>query len=279
MISFLLKSVLAMIRYLTLFISTLFLAGCFIFGEPTEFDETLGQSPEWIFEKAEGLSSQRDFRKSIDFYLKLIKRYPDHKVIPTARLKLAYAYYKFSDRELSNSTLNQFITLYPSHPSMDYALFLKGLNLYKEKGIINKLTFQDISDRDVNDLKKAFDAFDELIKKYPDSKYSQDATDRMTYLMNKIAEYDLHVARYYMKRRAYVAALNRAKNVYTSYPDSIHVKEALVIQYIAYKELKLKDLEMSTKKIIDHNYPNSAISQNFNDESKKWWKFWESLTD
>jgi outer membrane protein assembly factor BamD len=279
MISFLLTSILVMIRYLTLFVSSIFLAGCFIFGEPTEFDETTGQSPEWIYDRAEVLKDQRDFRKSINFLEKLIKRYPDNKLIPSARLNLAYAYYKFGQKELSTSTVNQFITLYPSHPSMDYAYYLKGLNLYQERGIINKLTMQDISDRDVNNLKQAFDAFSELVKKFPDSKYSQDSTDRMTYLMNKIAEYDLHVARYYMKRKAYVAALNRAKNLYTSYPESIHVEESLVIQYIAYKELKLTDLEVATKKVIDHNYPNNKLALDINEGTKTWWKFWESLTD
>ena len=277
--SFLLKSLLVMFRYITLFISSIFLAGCFIFGEPTEFDETVGQSPEWIYNRAEGFSDQRDYRLTINFLEKLVKRYPDHKLIPSARLKLAYAYYKFGQKELSTSTVNQFITLYPSHPLMDYAYYLKGLNLYQEKGILNKITFQDISDRDVNDLKKAFDAFDELVKKYPRSKYYQDSTDRMTYLMNKIAEYDLHVARYYMKRRAYVAALNRAKNVYTNYPESIHVEEALIIQYIAYKELKLKDLEEDTKKIIDFNYPENKLSIDTIEGTKTWWKFWESLAD
>jgi outer membrane protein assembly factor BamD len=268
-----------MFRYLTLFISSIFLSGCFIFGEPTEFDETVGQTPEWIFNRADGFSNQKDYRLTITFLEKLVKRYPDHKLIPAARLKLAYAYYKYGQKELSTSTVNQFITLYPSHPSMDYAFYLKGLNLYQERGIINKVTFQDISDRDVNDLKKAFDAFNELVKKYPSSKYYQDSTDRMTYLMNKIAEYDLHVARYYMKRKAFVAALNRAKNVYLNYPESIHVEEALVIQYIAYKELNLKDLELSTKKIIDFNYPENNLALDKVEGTKTWWKFWESLAD
>ena len=279
MMSFLLKSLLVMIRYLTLFISSIFLAGCFIFGDPTEFDETTGQSPEWIYNAAEDFSDQRDYRKSINFFEKLIKRYPDNKLIPLARLNLAYAYYKFGQKELSTSTVNQFIILYPSHPLMDYAYYLKGLNLYQERGIVNKLTLQDISDRDINDLKKAFDAFSEVVNKFPNSKYSQDSTDRMTYLMNKISEYDLHVARYYMKRKAFIAAINRAKNVYTNYPESIHLEEALVIQYIAYKELKLTDLEISTKKIIDLNYPKNNLTVNNDEGSKTWWKFWESLED
>ena len=162
---------------------------------------------------------------------------------------------------------------------MDYAYYIKGLNLYNERGILNKVTLQDISDRDVNQLKKAFEAFDEVAKRYPNSKYAQDSIDRMTYLLNKIAEYDLHVARYYMKRKAYVAALNRAKTIYINYPDSIHVKESLVIQYIAYKELGLEDLELSTKKIIDHNFPEEKITSNYSEENKKWWEFWKGLVD
>lgn len=255
------------------------LSGCFIFGEPTEFDETQGQSPQWIYEAADNMMAARDFRKSVDYLEKLIKRYPDDKIIPQARLKLAYGYYKFSQKELSRSTLDQFITLYPSHPAMDYAYYLKGLTLYNEVNIFNKVLSQDISDRDGASLKAAYSAFDDMVKRYPNSKYKQDAVDRMTYLMNKISEYDLHVARYYMKRRAFIAALNRAKQLLEQYPESIHTEEALTIQFISYKELGIKDLELSTKKIIDLNYPDTKITKNYEEERDKWWKFWKSLTN
>jgi len=268
-----------MLKYLTLFVATIFLSGCFIFGEPTEFDETSGQSPEWIFDQANIFLDSKDYRKTVDYLEKLVKRYPDSKIIAQARLNLSFAYYKFGQNELSLKVLQDFITLYPSHPLMDYAFYLKGLNLYNERNILNKLTLQDISDRDVNKLKDAFNSFEEIVTRYPNSKYFQDSIDRMTYLMNKIAENELHVARYYMKRKAYIAALNRAKNLYINYPESIHVRESLVIQYIAYKELKLKDLEISTKKIIDFNYPDEKITSSYADENKKWWEFWKSLSD
>lgn len=248
-------------------------------GEPTEFDDTTGQSPEWILEKGEDFMDQRDYRKAASYLEKLIQRYPENKNTPQARLDLAYVYYKFGQKEMGINTINQFITLYPSHPAMDYAYYLNGILLYEERGIINKLTMQDISDRDIASLKKAFNAFNELIKRYPNSKYYQDSVDRMTYLMNKTAEYDLHVARYYMKRKAYVAALNRSKNIYTNYPESIHVEEALTIQYIAYKELGMKELEISTKKVLDLNYPESKITKDFLKSKSEWWKFWEGLTN
>jgi len=279
MMSFLIELILSMIKYITLIALLINLTGCFIFGEPTEFDETTGQSPEWILDRSDALMDQRDYRKAITFLEKLVQRYPDNKIIPQARLNLAYSYYKFGQKELGLSTLNQFITLYPSHPAMDYAYYLNGVLLYEERGIINKITMQDISDRDIAALKKAFDAFNEVTKRYPNSKYFQDSIDRMTYLMNKIAEYDLHVARYYMRRKAYVAAINRAKTLYTSYPESIHTEEALTIQYIGYKELGLKDLEESTKKVINHNFPEATITKNFEKSKAKWWEFWKSLTD
>ena len=279
MMNSLLKSKLVMIRYLTLFISSIILTSCFIFGEPTEFDPTTGQSPDWILERSKGFSDQRDWRNTILYLENLVKKYPDYKQIHQARLNLAFAYYKFGQKEACISILDQFVTLYPSHPLMDYAYYLKGLALYQERGIINKLTMQDISDRDVESLKKAFSAFDILVKKYPNSKYKQDSVDRMTYLLNKIAEYDLHVARYYMKRSAFIAAVNRAKNIYLNYPDSIHVEESLIIQYLAYHQLGLKDLEQNTRKIIELNYPDSEIIHEYDKSNSKWWEFWKSLTD
>ena len=268
-----------MIRVLTALILTVFLSGCFIFGEPTEFDETTGQSPQWIMNKADGFAESRDWRKVIDFLEKLVKRFPDSKVTPQARLSLSYAYYKFGQKELAQQTLDQFIRIYPSHPAMDYAYYLKGLTQYEERGILNKLTFQDISDRDVNALKTSFSTFKDLTKKYPNSKYYQDSVDRMTYLMNKIAEYELHVARFYMKRKAFVAAVNRAQKVITDYPESAHVEESLIIEYLAYQELGIKDLAGDTLKIIKLNYPENPIINNYVDKKKEWWKFWESLTD
>lgn len=268
-----------MIRVLTALILTVFLSGCFIFGEPTEFDETTGQSPQWIMNKADSFAESRDWKKVIGYLEKLVKRFPDSKVTPQARLSLSYAYYKYGQKELAQQMLEQFIRIYPSHPAMDYAYYLKGLTQYDERGILNKITFQDISDRDVNSLKTSFSTFKDLTKKFPNSKYYQDSTDRMTYLMNKIAEYELHVARFYMKRKAFVAAVNRAQKVVTDYPDSVHVEESLIIKYLAYQELGIKDLASDTLKIIKLNYPENPIINNYVDKKKEWWKFWESLTD
>ena len=119
-----------------------------------------------------------------------------------------------------------------------------------------------------------------LLNKFPNSKYSQDSTDRMTYLMNKIAEYDLHVARYYMIRKAYVAALNRAQYVLQEFPQTIHQEEALIIMISAYEFLGIKDLQADTEKILKLNYPESKFhTKDLQAQKKKWWHIWDSLYD
>ena len=146
------------------------------------------------------------------------------------------------------------------------------------KGILNKLSMQDISDRDINELTQSFNAFKEMSIKFPNSKYYQDAIDRMTYLMNKISEYELHVARFYMRRMAYVAALNRAKYVIENYNQSIHQEEALVIMVSCYENLGIEDLRKTTEKVLEKNYPNSRFNgKDLISKKKDWWKFWDSL--
>jgi len=138
---------------------------------------------------------------------------------------------------------------------------------------------QDISDRDVDLLEKSFSSLKEMVELFPKSQYVEDASNRMTYLMNKIAERELHVSRYYMKRKAYIAALNRAKYVLENYNQSIHQEEALVIVISAYENLGIEDLKMDTERILEKNYPNSEFYNQRNKTDKKdWWKFWESLS-
>jgi len=174
--------------------------------------------------------------------------------------------------------LDKFIRSYPNHPAMDYAYYLKGVILYKDRGVINKLTMQDISDRDVHQLDLSFKALKEMTQLFPKSQYYNDAKNRMTYLMNKIAERELYVSRFYMNQKAYVAALNRAKYVLENYNDSIHQEEALVISISAYEYLGIDDLKKDTERILEKNYPDSLFTKKNNGvEKRDWWKFWESL--
>ena len=265
-------------KLLSAFLISIFLSGCFIFGDPVEFDETTGQTPQWILTRGEMYASNSDWPQAIKVLEKGEQRYPNSKLAPQFKLDLAFAYYKFSQDAESIAMLDKFIRLYPNHPTVDYAYYLKGVVLFMDRGLFDKFTLQDISDRDVAPLKDSFNAFKALIERFPDSKYYEDATMRMTYLMNKMAEHEIHVARYYMKRKAYVAALNRSQYVLEEFPQTVHQEEALIIMISAYEFLGIKDLQKDTEKILKLNYPESEYhSKDLQAQKKKWWHMWESL--
>jgi len=259
-------------------ILSVILSGCFIFGDPEDFDETEGRSDAWIINEAEFYANSNNWQKTISYLEAGEKRFPNSKLAPQFKLNLAFAYKEFYRTDQALAMINKFIRAHPNHPVMDYAYYLRGIILFKEKGFFKKLSMQDISDRDVNVLSQSFNAFKEMTIKFPNSKYFVDAVDRMTYLMNKISEYELHVARFYMRRMAYIAALNRAKFVIENYNQSIHQEEALVIMVSCYEHLGIEDLRKDTERVLEENYPNSR----FNDidlmtKKRDWWRFWDSL--
>ena len=263
--------------FLSLILSAL-LSGCFIFGEPTEFDETRGRSDLWILQQSENFAQNKDWIKTIDYLERAEKRFPNSKLAPQIKLNLAYAYSKGYREADAIAMCDKFIRSYPNHPIMDYAYYLKGVVMFKDRGLWDKITMQDISDRDVNQLEKSFQALKELTLVFPKSKYNKDAITRMSYLMNKIAERELHVARFYMKRKAYVAALNRAKYVLENYRQSVHQEEALVISISAYDHLEIEDLKKDTERILEKNYPGSKFGKQKTISAKKdWWRFWENI--
>jgi len=267
-------------KYLISIIFSVLLSGCFIFGEPTEFDETTGQTPGWVLKKATQYSDNKDWPKTISVLEKGEQRFPNSPLAPQFKLNLAFAYYKFSREEEAIAMLNKFIRVHSNHPTIDYAYYFKGVVTFTDRGILDKMTKQDISDRDVNKLKVSFGAFRELITLYPNSKYFDDSVNRMTYLMNKIAEHELFVARFYMKRKAYIAALNRAQYVLDNYPQTVHQEEALVVLISGYENMGITDLQKDAERILALNFPNSTFDrQKLRHNKREWWKFWDSLYD
>ncbi|HZV61474.1 MAG TPA: outer membrane protein assembly factor BamD [Methylophilaceae bacterium] len=259
-------------------IAALFLAGCAIFGDPTEFDETKGWSVQRLYTEAETLMRTRDYETAIDYFQKLESRYPHGRYATQAQLEIIYAYYKQNDPISTIAAADRFIKLHPNHPNIDYAYYMKGLATFNQRGIVEKLTEQQISDRDPKSLRESFLSLKELVTRYPNSRYVKDAQLRMVYLVNTLADHELHVARYYMKRKAYVAALNRAEFVLENYPNSTSVEEALVIMVSAYDLLEMEDLKQDTMRVLQTNYPNSRmLAKGVPDDERVWWKFWESL--
>jgi outer membrane protein assembly factor BamD len=276
---YLVKRILPLIQslFLALFLG-LALGGCAIFGDPTELDDTKGWSAEKIYEVGAERMTEKDYEKAIGYFKKLESRFPHGKYATQAQLEIAYAYYKLSDPVSCVAAADRFIKLHPNHPNVDYAYYIKGLSTFNERGIIEKATAQEISDRDPKSLKLSFAALKELTERYPKSRYYKDATQRMVYLVNTLSQHEMHVARYYMKRQAYLAALNRAKYVLEYYPNSISVEEALVITISAYDYMDLQDLKEDNIRVLKANYPqNPMITGKVSEDEKVWWKFWESL--
>jgi outer membrane protein assembly factor BamD len=254
------------------------LSGCSIFGAPTILDETKGWSVQRLYEEAQLLMRNGEYDKAIKYFETLESRYPHGKYATQAQLEIAYAYYKKQDPVLCIAAADRFIKLHPNHPNIDYAYYIKGLASFNERGVIEKLTQQDISDRDPKAMRVSFLSLKELMTRFPESRYAKDTTQRMVYLLNALGENELHVARYYMKRAAYVAAINRCKYAIENYPDSTAIEEALVIMISAYDALKMDDLKADTLRVLKTNYPESRMFiKGAPTEEKSWWKFWESL--
>jgi len=263
-------------RIAIVIIMMLFLESCAIFGAPTELDDTKGMSADRIYALASEKLTDKDYEKAIGYLKKLESRFPNGKYAAQAQLDMAYSYYKKEDAAQCVSTVERFIKLHPNHPNLDYAYYLKGVAYFRQRGLIEKATFQDISDRDPKVLTQSFLAFKDLLTLYPETRYGKDATERMIYLKNKLADHELHVARHYMKMKAYVAALNRAKYVIETYPDSNFVEEALVIMISAYDNLGMNDFKEDNLRILKQNYPNSSMFTKGKDTKKQdWWKFWD----
>ena len=265
-------------KYILVFVFTLLISGCAIFGDPTVFDDTKGLSAEKIYQMGSDKLRDKDYDKAITYFGKLESRYPNGRYATQAQLETAYAQYKKQDPVLCVAAADRFIKLHPNHPNVDYAFYLKGLAVFNERGVIEKLTKQQISDRDPRSLRDSFVTFKELVERYPNSKYTKDATQRMVYLANSLSEHELDVARYYMKRQAYLAAVNRCKYVIEYYPQTPGVEEALVVMISAYDLMGLEDLKNDTLRILQKNYPNSAMfGKDFSKDERVWWKFWDKL--
>jgi len=265
-------------KYILILTIALLLNACAIFGDPTEIDDTKGWTAERIY--AEGATKMRDkdYNKAIVYFGKLESRYPNGRYAAQAQLEIAYAQYKKQEPVLAIAAADRFIKLHPNHANVDYAYYLKGLAVFNERGIIEKLTKQAVSDRDPRALRDSFNTFKELITRYPNNKYVKDATQRMVYLTNSLAEHELHVGRYYMNRLAFVAATNRAKYVIEYYPQSPSIEEALVILISAYDLMELEDLKQDTLRILQTNYPNSVLlGKGAPKDERIWWKLWDGL--
>ena len=258
-------------------IATLFLAialgACGLL--PEQKDETVGWSANKLYAEAKDALTEGSFDKSIKYFEKLESRYPYGRFAQQAQMDIAYAYWKANEPASAVAACERFIKLHPNHPSVDYIYYLRGLVSFNEDlGILGAIGNQDMTERDPKGLREAFDSFRELVTRFPDSKYTPDGVARMKYLVNALASHEVHVARYYMKRGAYLASINRAQHALKNYPDAPATEEALFIMVKAYDLLGINDLRDDAERVMRKNYPTSAYYTRGLQREEAWWKLW-----
>jgi outer membrane protein assembly factor BamD len=224
---------------------------------PKQIDKTKDWSANKFYSEAKAALQESDYEAAIELYEKMLARYPYGRYAQQAQVELIYTYYKYDEPESALAAADRFIKTYPRHPHIDYVYYLKGLvNFNRGKDLISKYLPQDPTKRDPGAARDSFNDFATLVKKFPGSKYSKDARQRMLFLRNNLAMYEIHVADYYMRRGAYVAAANRCKYVLEHYQNTPAVAEALSTMIDAYGKLGLDDLASDAKRVLQLNYPN-----------------------
>ncbi len=237
----------------------LLLLGCASAPKP---DETSDWPVDRLYESAKSALRGGDYPAAIALYKTLEARFPYGTYAEQAQIEIAFAHFKNDEPELALAAADRFTRLHPTHPSVDYAYYLKGLISFSEgeTGFIDMLTGTAGGSRAETDPQAALDAFNafrDLATRYPDSRYAADARQRMAFLLNTLARHNLSVARYYMKRGAYVAVVNRAKYVIENYQSTPAVEDALGLMAIAYREMGMNELTDDTLRVLRMNFPES----------------------
>jgi outer membrane protein assembly factor BamD len=254
-------------------IGALLLGGCGLL--PEQVDETTGWNAQRLYSEAKTLMGEGAYEQAIKMYEKLEARYPYGRFAQQAQIEVAYAHYKSNEAALSIAASDRFIKLHPNHPNVDYVYYLKGLATFNEDlGLLAGLSNQDLSERDPKGAQESFDTFRELVTRFPQSRYAEDARQRMQYLINALAAHEVHVARYYYRRGAYVAAINRAQSALSTYPQAPATEEALFLLVKSYDTLGMNDLRDDADRVLRANFPNSVYFAGGPQDNRPWWQLW-----
>jgi outer membrane protein assembly factor BamD len=249
-------------KKLSLVVATIALLGLSACGLlPEKVDETKNWSVTKLYSEARDEMASQHYERAIELFGKLESNYPFGTYAQQAQMEIAYAHYKSNDQAQALAAVERFIKLHPNHANVDYMYYLRGLiNFNDQLGVLNFIYEQDPTERDPKATREAFNAFKQLVEKFPASQYTPDAVERMNYLVNAMAQYEVHVARYYMRREAYLAAANRAQGAINDYRDSPAVEEALSIMIHAYDKLGLADLRDDARRVFQKNFPHSHFA-------------------
>ena len=248
---------------------------------PEQQDETKGWSANKFYTEAKSNLRDGNYETAIKYYELLEARYPFGKYALQAQIDLAYAYYRDSQHESALAAADRFIRLHPEHPASAYALYLKGLvNFNRRLGFLTRYIPTDTSQRDPGAALDSYKDFAELVRRFPNSEYAEDARKRMIYLRNNLAKYELHVAHYYMDRGAYLAAAKRASAVVEKFQRTPSAKDALEMMVLAYTKLGKEELANDARRVLEYNTQKGTFSQDpleFEDDTflKEAWEYLE----
>ncbi len=232
-------------------------------------------SAEELYADAKAFLNEGEYNSALKRYEALQARYPYGRYAQQAMLEMAYTYYRQDEPEPAIATTDRFIKQFPNNPNLDYAYYLKGLASFNgEISALGRLGNQDMSERDPSMPQRSFEAFKELVTRYPNSRYAPDARLRMQYLVNMLAKHDLNIARYYHRRHAYVAAVNRAQNILQTYPNSPATRDALAIMVQCYDAMGMPQLRDDTQRILTQNGGPSVTLLSDQGE-QPWWQIWK----
>ncbi|CAM3505371.1 outer membrane protein assembly factor BamD [Halomonas lysinitropha] len=242
-------------RLASLLLAGIVLAGCA--SNDSQEDELSGVAERQLYEEGrEALESSR-YTTAINRLEAIDTRFPFGEHAEQAQLELIYAYYETDDWEGARAAASRFIRLHPDHPQVDYAYYMRGLAAWQAgRFSLERLRLIDISKRDLGATRDAYADFRELIQRFPDSQYAPDAQQRIVYLRNVLARHELHVADFYLRKGAYLAAVERGRWVIENYPQSAATHDALAVMVEGYLGLDMRDRARESLQVLIDNAPN-----------------------
>jgi outer membrane protein assembly factor BamD len=248
------------------------LAGC----GSTPKDETANWTPERLYEEAKDDMASGNYEQAAKRFERLEGRAAGTVLAQQAQIDRAYVLYRTGDKAQALSVLERFIKLHPTSLALDYALYLQGLcNFNDNLGIFGSLSRQDLSERDQQASRDSYQSFKQLAEQFPQSTYAEDARLRMNYIVNSLAAYEVHVARYYFRRGAYLAAANRAQQAVQEFQQSPSAEEALFLMAQSYDRLGMTQLRDDANRVLEKNFPSTSLSTDGSKaKPKAWWQVW-----
>lgn len=255
------------------------LGGCASSTTDPDIQLTRDWTVQQLYTEARDELNRRNYTRSLKLYELLQSRYPYGRFAQQAQMDTAYAHYLDETPELALADIARFEKQHPNHPDLDYMLYLRGLVLFNEdRSIFSRIAAQDWSDRDPRANRDAYAAFNDLVTRFPESRYADDARERMTRIVSALGGHEIAVARYYMKRGAYLAAANRAQNIVQHFRNTEYVEEALAMMMTAYSLMEQNRLSADARRVLELNYPQSTYLQTGwqNRDSIPWWGYWSN---